>query len=202
MAIPPTPSLRLLSAGAGGGAGAGAGASAGVAWTWTEIAARERNRAPPHPQLPSQTPRGTLNPTRHPGERRDPWTRRTRRYRAAITRSATMGPGVRRDDGEGVGTEGIGGGERRPRWWGVKAEIAACNPTALRPTRNHPPIPRERPSTPSVIPANAGTHGHGGPGDTVLPLPGPQPQAPTSPGMTGAGEPHPPDQNQSLAKPP
>ncbi len=46
-------------------------------------------------------PATTFNPIRHPGERRDPWVRRTRRCRAAITRSATMGPGVRRDDGKG-----------------------------------------------------------------------------------------------------
>ncbi len=40
-------------------------------------------------------------PIRHPGERRNPWLRRTQRYRAVITRPATMGPGVRRDDGKG-----------------------------------------------------------------------------------------------------
>ncbi|MBP2513173.1 hypothetical protein J3A66_001435 [Sphingomonas sp. PvP018] len=46
-------------------------------------------------------PATTFDPIRHPGERRDPWLRRTRRSRAVITRSATMGPGVRRDDGKG-----------------------------------------------------------------------------------------------------
>ncbi len=46
--------------------------------------------------------RNDPHPIRHPGERRDPWLRRTRRSRAAITRSATMGPGVRRDDGGGA----------------------------------------------------------------------------------------------------
>ena len=52
-----------------------------------------------------------------------------------------------------------------------------------------PPVrpERQRPSTPSVIPANAGTHGYGGPGDPVLPYPGPQPWVPASAGMTGDG---------------
>ncbi len=45
--------------------------------------------------------RNDPHPSRHPGERRDPWLRRTRRSRAVITRPATMGPGVRRDDGKG-----------------------------------------------------------------------------------------------------
>ncbi len=52
---------------------------------------------PPHPPRSRNDP----HPIRHPGERRDPWLRRTRRSRAAITRPATMGPGVRRDDGKG-----------------------------------------------------------------------------------------------------
>ncbi len=43
-------------------------------------------------------------PLRHPGESRDPWLRRTRQSRAVIPRSATIGPGVRRDDGEGGGS--------------------------------------------------------------------------------------------------
>jgi len=57
-------------------------------------AAPARPRNPPASAAP-------LNPIRPPGERRDPWLRRTQRYRAVITRSATMGPGVRRDDGKG-----------------------------------------------------------------------------------------------------
>ncbi len=61
-----------------------------------------RTRSDPPRSSPSPQPSGaatTCNPIRHPGERRHPRSRRTRRYRAVITRSATMGPGVRRDDG-------------------------------------------------------------------------------------------------------
>ncbi len=37
----------------------------------------------------------------------------------------------------------------------------------------------------SVIPANAGIHGYGGPSESVLPLPTPQPWVPACAGMTG-----------------
>ncbi len=52
-----------------------------------------------HTRSQAQTPRATCTPIRHPGESRHPRSRRTRRYRAVITRPATMRPGVRRDDG-------------------------------------------------------------------------------------------------------
>ena len=52
---------------------------------------------PPHPPRSRNDP----HPIRHPGERRDPWLRRTRRSRAVITRSATIGLDARRDDGKG-----------------------------------------------------------------------------------------------------
>ena len=44
------------------------------------------------------------NHHRHPGERRDPWTRRVL-WDANHQPLASMGPGVRRDDGIGVGKD-------------------------------------------------------------------------------------------------
>ena len=44
--------------------------------------------------------------------------------------------------------------------------------------------PSVLPPPPSVIPANAGTHGHGGPSDSAPPQPKPQPWVPASAGMT------------------
>ncbi len=63
---------------------------------WAQHVSRHRS-----PGRSGRQTRNDPHPIRHPGERRDPWLRRTRRYRAVITRSATMGPGVRRDDGKG-----------------------------------------------------------------------------------------------------
>ncbi len=62
---------------------------------WAHHVSRHRS-----PGRSGRQTRNDPHPIRHPGERRDPWLRRTRRSRAAITRPATMGPGVRRDDGK------------------------------------------------------------------------------------------------------
>ena len=49
------------------------------------------------------------------------------------------------------------------------------------------PTPPAKPNPPSVIPANAGTHGYGGPSDIAPSSPGPRPWDLTSAGMTGRG---------------
>jgi len=134
-----------------------------------------RSSPPPQPSGPA-----TTYPIRHPGERRDPWLRRTRRSRAAITRSATMGPGVRRDDGKGrrhqlapapattrphpviLAKARIQSRKRNPlRLWilgraqddGRGGRNMSLNQSIARPPRlAHPPQP-----APPVIPAKAGT---------------------------------------------
>ena len=102
---------------------------------------------PPNPQCSTpvqpapRTPRATttFNPFRHPGERRDPWLRRTRRSRAAIPRSATMGPGVRRDDGGWGGSAIKSHPQSRSR--GVRPAAARIRSPRTRsdPVRSSPP---------------------------------------------------------------
>ena len=59
--------------------------------------------------------------------------------------------------------------------------ITHTKPQAPHPSQIHLPTP------PSVIPANAGTHGYGGPSDIAPSSPGPRPWDLTSAGMTGGG---------------
>ncbi len=63
---------------------------------WAHHVSRHRS-----PGRSGRQTRNDPHPIRHPGERRDPWLRRTRRSRAVITRSATIGLDARRDDGKG-----------------------------------------------------------------------------------------------------
>ena len=91
-------------------------------------------------------------PIRHPGERRDPRLRRTRRYRAAMTWSATMGPGVRRDDGGGK--RGESGGRmpdeaRRANDLSPKPYRARTPRTPRTPRTLQPPISKRPPLYPT-----------------------------------------------------
>ncbi len=155
------------------------------------FAPRRSPRGTTHPQPPNpqcstpvqpapRTPRATttFNPFRHPGERRDPWLRRTRRSRAAIPRSATMGPGVRRDDGGWGGSAIKSHPQSRSR--GVRPAAARIRSPRTRsdPVRSSPPPQPSGPATtrtPSVIPASAGMTGRGG---ATKSLPHPQHPAP------------------------
>ncbi len=172
------------------------------------FAPRRSPRGTTHPQPPNpqcstpvqpapRTPRATttFNPFRHPGERRDPWLRRTRRSRAAIPRSATMGPGVRRDDGGWGGSAIKSHPQSRSR--GVRPAAARIRSPRTRsdPVRSSPPPQPSGPATtrtPSVIPASAGMTGRGG---ATKSLPPPQHPAPSRhPGESRDPEPqaHPP----------